>query len=92
MGSRVIDGVAKKMADDFFGQLADTVSAASDADVETASTAKAPTRERPLVYFGTWLLWGWCIRHSRGCIPGWWPVIGLVLFGAGCTKPVLAAR
>ena len=46
MGSRVIDGVAKKMADDFFGQLADTVSAASDADVETASTAKAPTRER----------------------------------------------
>ena len=46
MGSRIVDGVARKIADDFLGQLAETVSAASETKVETPSTANAPTRKR----------------------------------------------
>lgn len=34
LGSRIVDGIARKIADDFFGQLAETVSATSDANDE----------------------------------------------------------
>ncbi len=49
IGSRLIQGTAKKMADDFFGRFAELVAAAAPAPAEAAPTREAapPAVERP---------------------------------------------
>ena len=43
IGSRLIDGAAKKMADDFFARFAETVGAPAEAEAPAAAPAAAPS-------------------------------------------------
>jgi uncharacterized protein len=47
MGSRVVDGVARQLADDFFGQFAEIIGHSADADNAVAPTAIELQGKRP---------------------------------------------
>ena len=47
IGSRLIDGTAKKMAGDFFGRFSEHVGAAAAPEVEVAEAAEAPAIAEP---------------------------------------------
>lgn len=54
MGGRVVDPVARRMADDFFGKFADAVGGAPDGGAATVATAPAPQKTAKSGLF--WLL------------------------------------
>ncbi len=66
IGSRLIDGVAKKMSDDFFAKFNEiVVAAAAPATTAESATTAAPAAATPIAH--------------RASIPGWLWVMGAVL-------------
>lgn len=60
IGSRVVEGVAKKMADDFFARFAEQVAPAGEAEEEAAAAAEAPAETAPAPESGI-PMWAWVI-------------------------------
>jgi len=53
VGQRLIDGAARKMADDFFGTFGSVLAPGASAKVEAPETAAAPETEST----GRWIIW-----------------------------------
>ena len=60
IGSRVVEGVAKKMADDFFARFAEQVAPAGEAEEEAAAAAEAPAETAPAPESGI-PMWAWVV-------------------------------
>lgn len=58
IGSRVVEGVAKKMADDFFARFAEQVAPGGEAEEEAAAPAEAPAETAPAPESGI-PMWAW---------------------------------
>lgn len=60
IGSRVVEGVAKKMADDFFARFAEQVAPAGEAEEEAAAAAEAPAETASAPESGI-PMWAWVV-------------------------------
>lgn len=60
IGSRVVEGVARKMADDFFARFAEQVVPGGEAGEEAAAPAEAPAETAPAPESGI-PMWAWVV-------------------------------
>lgn len=60
IGSRVVEGVAKKMADDFFARFAEQVAPGGEAEEEAAAAAEASAETAPAPESGI-PMWAWVV-------------------------------
>ena len=60
IGSRVVEGVARKMADDFFARFAEQVAPGGEAEEEAAAPAEAPAETAPAPESGI-PMWAWVV-------------------------------
>ena len=60
IGSRVVEGVARKMADDFFARFAEQVAPGDEAEEEAAAPAEAPAETAPAPESGI-PMWAWVV-------------------------------
>jgi carbon monoxide dehydrogenase subunit G len=71
IGSRLIDGAAAKLADDFFARFVEHMRASSSVTVPVEAEAAAPTRKAPIMSFIIWIQLALAVAIVIGMVAYW---------------------